>query len=314
MRLTLSQGPHIRGKGSTQMIMWIVVIALLPAAFAGVYFFGISALIIILTSVATAIATDIIMQKITKHDIAKINGSAVITGLLFALIIPPNVPFWIPIIGVFIAISLGKYAFGPGNNIFNPALIGRAFVGVSFPAIFAAGYIYIKNTSVDALTSATPLAVAKAQGVPALASQFGSNISMYKALFFGNIGGAIGETSALAILIGGIFLLAIKLIDFRIPLAYIGTVLIGSFILGSDPLFHILAGGLMIGAFFMATDYVTIPISSKGRWIFGLGCGIFTVLFRFFSGMPEGVMYSILIMNMLAPMIDRYTANKVFGR
>lgn len=313
MKLTTSSNPHIFSFHSTKKLMWIVVIALLPATIAGVLFFGIPALISVITAVGTALIVDNLMQKISGNKLGRFNGSAVITGLLFALTLPPATPFWIHIIGVTFAIAIGKYAFGPGNNIFNPALFGRAIVVISFPAILAASY-RTANLAIDAVTSATPLTVAKFSGMDALISSMDNKVSVYLSLFFGNVSGALGETSALALLIGGGFLLFVKIIDYRIPLAYIGTVAVGMLAFGFDPIFHVLAGGLLLGALFMATDFVTIPLTSKGRWICGIGCGLFTVLFRIQSGMPEGVMYSILLMNMLTPLIDRYTKQKPFGK
>ncbi len=313
MKLEVSQHPHLRSKANTQMIMWLVAIALLPAAASGVYFFGVPAVIVLCVSLATSVACDILMQKLTKDKIAWVNGSAVVTGLLFAMVIPPATPFWIVMIGAIFAIAVAKYAFGPGNNIFNPALVARAFVTVSFPSLIAAGYIAARN-SIDAVSMATPMTLAKSSGIEHLVSAYGSKLALYKSLLFGNIGGSLGETSAIALLVGAAFLIALKVIDFRIPLVYVGTVFFGSWIFGADPLFHVLAGGLLLGAFFMATDYVTIPITSSGKMIFAFGCGVLTLLFRFLSGMPEGVMYAILLMNMVVPLIDRYTRSRVFGR
>lgn len=311
-KLTISGAPHWRSKISVDLIMWVVVISLIPSAVSAVYFFGMPAFITIIVSVAAALITDIAMQKLMHKKISLLNGSSAITGLLFALIIPPAVPVWITVLGVVFAVSIGKYAFGPGNNIFNPALIGRAFIAISFPAVIASAYLPAKH-SIDAVTSATPLAIAKSSGIATLVSSFGSKTELYRSLFFGNISGSLGETSALAILLGAALLLYLKIIDYRIPLVYLGTVFVGALLFDQDPLFHLLAGGLLIGAFFMATDYVTIPLTSKGRLIFAFGCGALTLLFRIVSEMPEGVMYSVLLMNITVPLIDRYTKNKPFG-
>lgn len=275
-----------------QKIMLLVVIALLPAALTGVYMYGMRSALIILAGIAAALGTDLVLQKLTGQNLGWLNWSSILTGLLLALILPPTVPLWMPVLGVIFAVALGKYAFGVGNNIFNPALIGRAFLVISWPKLMTTWI------TPDGMTGATPLAGAQAAKMD---------------MFIGNIGGCIGETSALALLLGGIFLIALRIIDWKVPAVYIGAVFISAWIFGQDPVFHILAGGLMIGAFFMATDYVTIPLNPLGRLIFAFGCGIMTVIFRLFSGMPEGVMYSILLMNMAAPLIERLTRPRPFG-
>lgn len=297
--LIVSEAPHVRDKENIRKIMWMVVIALLPAAVAGVYFFGADALFIILFSVFSAVLTEGIIQKFLKKPLTILDGSAVITGMLLGLILPPTVPIWIPISGAVFAVAIGKHVFGGlGFNIFNPALAGRAFLVASWPLLMT------KWISPDGITGATPLGILKLEGIKAAG---------YSQLFLGNISGCIGETSALALLIGALFLFYRKIISWRIPLTYIGTVFLFSLIFGKDPVFHVLAGGLFIGAFFMATDYVTSPITKNGKLIFGFGCGILTVIIRLYSGLPEGVMYSILLMNALTPLIERYTAPKPFG-
>ncbi len=299
MNLTGRISPHIRDKRTVKEIMWYVVIALLPAVAAGVYFFGFSSLLIIIASVLSAVLTEYIIQKLLKKPITITDGSAVITGLLVALVIPPGVPLWLPVLGSFLAIAIAKHAFGGlGCNIFNPALIGRAFLVISFPVLMTTWILP------DGVTGATPLGLLK-QGIAQTASNWD--------LFIGNIGGCIGETSALALLIGGLFLLYKKIISWHTPVGYIGTVALLSSVFGHDPLFNVLAGGIMIGAFFMATDYVTSPLTNNGRLIFGIGCGLLTVIFRMLSSMPEGVMYSILLMNIVTPLIDRYVRPKRFG-
>jgi electron transport complex protein RnfD len=256
-------------------------------------------LFIILFSVLSAVLTEGIIQKFLKKPLTILDGSAVITGLLLGLILPPTVPIWIPISGAVFAIAIGKHVFGGlGFNIFNPALVGRAFLVASWPLLMT------KWISPDGITGATPLGILKLEGIKAVG---------YSQLFFGNISGSIGETSALALLIGALFLFYKKIISWRIPSIYIGTVFLLTLIFGKDPLFYILSGGLFIGAFFMATDYVTSPITKNGKLIFGFGCGLLTVIIRLYSGLPEGVMYSILLMNALTPLIDRYTAPKPFG-
>ncbi|MGM5482627.1 MAG: RnfABCDGE type electron transport complex subunit D [Nanobdellota archaeon] len=293
MNLVKSSSPHIRAKWNKDTIMGLVLIALIAPAASGVYFFGKSALLIIIVSVLTALITDLAMQIITKGISKLINLSSIVTGLLLALILPPTVPLWIPVIGTFFAVAIGKYAFGPGNSIFNPALVGRAILVVSWPKIMT------KWINPDGISSATPLA----SGIK----------PMYTDIFIGNIGGCIGETSAIALIIGGIFLISAKVIDWKIPATYILSFSLLLVLAGHDPLFHVMAGGILLGAFFMATDYVTIPITPKGRIIFATGCGVLTFLFRIFSSMPEGVMYSILLMNAFVPLIERLTIPKPFG-
>ncbi len=295
--MQISSSPHINGPQTKNYIMGMVILALTPAMAASIYFFGTDALLIILTAVIFSWITDILMQKLTEQKQGLFNLSSILTGILLALILPPTVPLWIPASGSFVAVSVGKYMFGIGNSIFNPALLGRAFLVVSWPALMS------DWIAPDGVTQATPLA----KGV--VENSQGLNLS----LFLGDVGGCIGETSALAILIGGIFLIAIKIIDWKIPAVYIGSFLLLTLISGGDPLFHLMAGGLLLGAFFMATDYVTTPLSSRGKIYFALGCGLLTFLFRFHSSMPEGVMYSILLMNALTPLIDKITIPKPFG-
>ncbi|MBW2980350.1 RnfABCDGE type electron transport complex subunit D [Candidatus Woesearchaeota archaeon] len=298
-KLVVSVSPHIKSKEDVSSIMWLVVLALLPAMIGGIIFFKVHALLIILLSTLTAVLTEYIIQKLTKKEITIKDGSAAVTGVLLALVIPPSVPLWVPIAGSFFAVAIAKHAFGGlGFNIFNPALAGRAFLTASWPLLMATWLLP------DGTTGATPLGVLKFEGIKAVS---------YGNLFLGNIGGSLGETSALAILLGAAFLLYKKIIDWRIPAAYLGTVALLMILLRQDPTFHLLAGGLMLGAFFMATDYVTTPITEKGRLVFGVGCGLLTVLIRGFGGLPGGVALSILLMNSLTPLIDRYTKTRPFG-
>lgn len=297
-KLTVSANPHVQDKDNVNKIMWYVILSLIPAAIAGVYFFGMKALLVMILSVASAVGTEFGIQKWMKKKITIKDGSAVLTGLLLGLILSPLVPWWIPILGSLFAISIGKFIFGGlGHNIFNPALVGRAFLVASWPLLMATWLLP------DGTTGATPLGLLKLGGIK----------TGYSALFLGNIGGSIGETSAIAILIGAAFLFYKKIINWRIPAVYIGTVFVLSLLFGQDPIFHIFAGGLLIGAFFMATDYVTSPLTKKGKIIFGIGLGLLTVIIRLYSGLSEGVMYSILLMNSLTPMIDRYTKLNPFG-
>jgi len=310
MNLIISQGPHIRSGWTGQRIMMSVFLALLPAAFFGIDVFGWHAAFILISAILSSWACDIAIQHLIRihkkkqgifYRVAYLNWSSLLTGLLIGMIMPPGVPVLLPAIGSLFAISLGKYAFGKGNNIFNPALIARVFLAFAFPALMAAWIIP------DAITQATPLTVLKESGMDALVTQFGSESVMYSSMALGNIGGCIGETSAMALLAGAIFLLAFGIISLSIPASFIGTVGIISLFAGRDVLFDLLAGGLFLGAFFMATDYVTSPLTFTGKIIFGIGCGALTMLFRMLSGYPEGVAFSILLMNAAVPLIDRYT-------
>lgn len=306
--ITISPGPHIKGRIDTAYMMRSVIIALVPAVAAGLYFFRIKAAVVMIVAVSVCVITEALLQKARKRKLRISDGSAVLTGLLLALILPPTTPLWMVFIGGVFAIALGKEVFGGlGNNIFNPALLARAFLMAAFPvALTSWSYPF----TLDAVTTATPLGMAKfAQEAPPAAS-----------LFLGNIPGCIGETSALALLAGIGYLLYKKVIDHRIPAAYIGTVAAissithlispGTFM---GPVFHLLAGGLLLGAGFMATDPVSTPVTVKGRWMFGMGAGIITMIIRLWGGMSEGVMYSILLMNACAPLMDRIGAPRRFG-
>lgn len=294
----VSPSPHVRDTVSVRGIMYSVVIALIPATAFGVYLFGLNALLVIIASIFSAVVTEFFALKLMGKPFT-MDGSAVVTGLILALCLPPTVPIWMPIIGAAIGVSIGKCAFGGlGHNIFNPALVGRAFLMVSWPALMTRWV-----SPFSAVTTATPLGQWHA----------GAGYASITDLFFGNVAGCVGETSALAILIGGIFLILMRYIDWRTPLSYIGTVGVLMWVLGENPLFHMLAGGLFLGAFFMATDYVTTPITKKGKIVFGLGAGILVVVIRMIGGPPEGVAYSILIMNAFTPLIDRITKPRVYG-
>jgi len=300
----ISPGPHLKGRLSVSRIMYYVVIALMFPTGAGIYFFGYRALSVIAVSIGMALLTEYLVKRLRRREFV-MDGSAVVTGLLLALILPPTIPLWMVAVGSVFSIAIVKEAFGGlGHNIFNPALGGRAFMTACFPARMTT-WVLPMGFAVDAVTSATPLS-----GVSEW-QQF--DPSVYQAMFFGNTSGSIGETSALFVLLGAILLLVLKIINWRIPAAYIGTVALLTFALGQDALFHVLAGGLMLGAFFMATDYVTSPITGRGRIVFGIGAGVLTVIIRHFGGMPEGVCFSILFMNALTPLIDRYIKVKPYG-
>jgi len=301
--------PHVHSGLSKKLIMWCVVLALLPATINGIHNFGIRSLYIILLSLATTIFCEGLFNWLRGKPLSRLlNAPAVVTGLLLGISISPTVPFWIPVLGGFVAMAIGKHAFGgAGMTMFNPALVGRAFLVVSFPSIMT------QYIGVDGITGATPLTALKLQGYESVISTFGSKFLAYKAMFLGNIGGSIGETSAMLLLLGGLFLILMRIVDWRIPTIYIGTVFAGTFLLGQDPLFHILGGGLFLGAFFMATDYAGMPITKSGRVYFAIGLGLLTVLIRIFGGLPEAVNYPILIMNAFSPLIERLTKPKPFG-
>ncbi len=312
MSYLITHAPHIKDKESVPRLMYTVILALLPAAAAGIYFFGFRALGLILVCVVTAIVTEYIINKIMKKEVMITDGSAVVTGLLLAFCITPNLPYFAAVLGTVFAIAIGKALFGGlGYNIFNPALIGRAFLAAAFPVHMVNWSAPFAYRAVEAVTAATPLGIMK----------FQHQATPYGNLLLGNIAGCVGETSALLLLLGGLFLVWRKVIDWRIPVSYLGTVvLLGAVFWGinpsrfPDPIFHLLAGGLMLGAWFMATDLVTSPLTKKGMWIFGLGAGTLVIVIRLFSGLPEGVMFSILIMNAFVPLINRYTRPRILGR
>jgi len=289
--------------------MWLVTAALLPAGIAGVCIFGPAALKTILIAVLSAVAAEWAIQAAMKKKVTICDGSAALTGLLLAYNLPAHCPFWIPVTGSFIAIAIGKQIFGGlGQNIFNPALVGRVFLMASWPQYMTT---FSRALSYDAVTQATPLALLKE-------NKLFDHIS-YLGLFMGNRGGCIGEVCVAALVIGGIFLLLRKIITWHIPVSYIVTTGLFCWAFGAntpfagDWMFHLLSGGLFLGAIFMATDYVSSPLTGRGQLIFGAGCGLLTAIIRIWGGYPEGVSYAILIMNAAAPLIDRYTKNRIYG-
>ncbi|MDL2237690.1 RnfABCDGE type electron transport complex subunit D [Christensenellaceae bacterium OttesenSCG-928-K19] len=314
-QMILSGSPHIRSNASVTKIMLDVIIALVPACIAGVYFFGPGTLTTIALCIASAVGCEAAIQYFTKRDIAIKDLSAVLTGLLLALNLPPNVPWYLPVFGAAFAIIIVKQCFGGlGHNFMNPALGGRAFLMISWPVAMTA--FLVPNGGIDAISTATPLAALTNSSV---------EVATIGDLFFGNVAGCIGETSAFALLIGGAYLLIKRIISFRIPGAYLGTVAVfacltalaapgatGSSVL-ETVLFHLLSGGVMLGAFFMATDYVTSPMNRNAQIVFGVGCGVVTMVIRLWGGYPEGVSFSILFMNLFAPLLDRAFKRKVFG-
>lgn len=325
-RLTVSLSPHEKGDLSVEKIMWGVVIALMPSFLASVYFFGFHAVRVVVLSVVFCIAVEYLVQKfITKQTITAFDGSAAITGLLLAFNVPSSIPSWQLLVGSIIAIGVAKMTFGGlGQNPFNPALIGRAFMLASFPAEMTTWPVPLVNAwkfGADAVSSATPLGILKegvkaGQTIPQLAGQ----LPGYFDMFLGAKGGCIGEVSALAILIGGAFLLYKKIITWHIPIFYLLSLaaFTGVFWLVNpakyaDPLFHILAGGAMLGAWFMATDLATSPMTVKGQVIFAVSGGILCGVIRLAGSYPEGCSYSILIMNAFVPLIDKFVKPRRFG-
>jgi electron transport complex protein RnfD len=294
--------------------MWGVVIALAPACLYSVSIYGPYSALLIAVCVATAVITEAVIQKLRGIPVTVTDGSAVVMGMLVACNIPPVISWWIPVIGTFVGMAIAKHAFGGlGCNIFNPALIGRAFLLAAYPKDMTTWQIVGKAAEIDATTTATPLGILKEQGMPELIQAFGDKVSLYKSMFIGDIGGCIGETSALLILAGGIYMLVRGIITWYIPVFFLGTLALLTFLFGGDPLFAVLAGGAMLGAWFMATDMVTSPLNPKGQIIFAVGCGVLTFIIRKYGGYPEGVSYAILIMNATVPLIDSYFPNKVFG-
>lgn len=308
MKFEVTSSPHIRGKRTTQNIMLDVIIALLPALLIGVVRFGMNALIVTLVSIISAVAAEWIYGMIVYHKNTVKDLSSVVTGLLMAMTLPATVPYWVPALGSAFAIIVVKgFCGGLGKNIFNPALAGRAFLMLVCPVYLVR---YVAPGAVDGVTSATPL---HHMVMPALPEESIAD------MFLGNIGGCLGEVCTAALLVGGIYLVWKKVISIRIPAAYLGTVAVLTLIFAKGDnafawmLYSLLGGGVVLGALFMATDYATSPVTPKGQIIYGIGCGIFTVIFRYFGLFPEGVTYAILLMNACVWAIDFYTAPRRFG-
>lgn len=308
--LIVSSSPHIRTPRDTRAIMLDVILALAPALIASVIFFGFKALLVTAVSVASCVVFEYLYRKLMKKHSTIGDLSAVVTGMLLAFCLPASAPWWVVVIGAFFSIVLVKQLFGGiGKNIWNPALTGRAFLLVSY-ALIMTSWTPTNFQSVDAATFATPLASLH-NGVLASDS--------IGAMFLGNIGGSLGEVSALALLLGGAYLVIRKVISPRIPLSFIGTVAVVTLIFSRGNahfawmLQNLFSGGLLLGAIFMATDYCTSPVTPNGQIIYGVGCGLLTVLIRYFGGYPEGVSFAILIMNVMVWMIDKNTAPRRFG-
>ncbi|MGE5732560.1 MAG: RnfABCDGE type electron transport complex subunit D [Gemmatimonas sp.] len=322
-KLVVTASPHIRGPASTPVIMWNVVGSLVPIILAATYFFGPSALLVIGASTMGAVLTERLLGKGTSIG----DGSAAITGILLGLTLPAGMPMWMAALGAFFGIAFGKLIFGGlGYNVFNPALFGRAFLQASFPAAITTwpavggrwwtlrgdnlALPFMHPRTLDAVTSATPLGLIKFEGKPTPLFD----------LMMGTTGGSLGETAGLLILLCGAYLALRGFLNWRMPLAVLGTVaLFAGLLHGIDParypsaIVELFSGGLMLGAVFMATDPVTAPLTAVGRWVFGIGIGVLVVIIRIWGGLPEGVMYAILLMNALTPFINRATQPRVFG-
>jgi len=299
--LIVTISPHIRSEDNISRMMLDVIIALSLNILVSICFYSWRAFSLILTCIVFSISTEVISQKIMKKKGTVSDFSAVVTGLLLGFCLPPSLPLWIAAIGSIFSILVGKQIFGGlGHNPFNPALVGRAFLQVSWPLQMSTWI-----SPFDGITTATPLTIDKLN-LPGV-------IPSYEELFLGSYAGSLGETSVIALLLGAGYLLLRKRIKLYIPISYIFTVVIIAAILNKDVLLHVLSGGLILGAFFMAADPVTSPLTDKGKLIFGAGCGLLTMIIRFRGGFPEGVCYSILIMNMLTPFIDKITRTKKFG-
>lgn len=322
---TVSPSPHIHQTETVPRLMYGVLIALVPALLASALVFGVSALLVIVYAVASCVAFEFLINRfLLKKQISVLDGSAIITGVLLAFNLPASIPWWAIIVGSLVAIGIGKMAFGGlGNNPFNPALVGRVFLLISFPVPMTNWPKPVDSplSLVDGVSGATPLAIVK-EGLDAgqTIPQVIQNLPPYFDFFIGNIGGSIGEISGLALALGFIYMLYKKIITWHIPVAMLGAIFLFSGVFWAvdpdqymDPLFHILTGGILLGAFFMATDYVTSPMSYRGMVIYGIGIGVVTMVIRFWGAYPEGVSFAILIMNAFVPLINKYVKPKRFG-
>lgn len=365
-KFQLAVSPHVGSSQTTRKLMFDVVIALLPALAAAIWYFGMQALLITVLAVVSAVLTEYLCLKFMKKPVDfAFDGSAVVAGLLLAFNLPSSVPWWMPILGSSFAIAVGKQAFGGlGHNIVNPALLGRAFLMASFPVLMTAGWLApqdwrdgnvltasafvseelscMTDAEADAITAATPLNVMKqtfdfdsnvetalAKGDTETATEYEEKVvsirsalssgTTYLNLFLGRRGGSLGETSGLFLLLGALYLVLRGVLELRLPLSYLGAVALFGWIFGGpgffngDPLFQVLAGGVILGGFFMCSDMVTTPVTPKGRIVFGIGAGIITIVIRRWGGYPEGCCYSILLMNLVTPLIDKFTLPKMFG-
>lgn len=337
--LFVSSSPHAHGGASSAKIMWTVSASLVPAAAWSIWLFGLPALQVILGTVLFSAAFEAVSQRLAGKPTTITDGSAVLTGLILALTLPPGLPLWICAVGAFISIVVAKAVFGGlGQNPFNPAMTGRVFLLIAFPGpltrwivpmgtgdtLFgqpvtaydaAGGMVELGAKGVDAITAATPLGLLAEKGAHAVAA-----LSQSPEIFIGQLNGSLGETSGLLLLLGGIFLLLRRIISWHIPVTFLGTVAVFAAVTYgvnpdqyAGPAFHVFTGGVMIGAWFMATDYVTSPMFPMGKIVFGIGCGVLTMVIRLWAGYPEGVSFAVLLMNATVPIIDRYTRPKKFG-
>jgi Na+-translocating ferredoxin:NAD+ oxidoreductase subunit D len=326
-KLTLSPSPHVKSDDTTSSIMFGVVIAMMPAMIVSFAFFGLGAIKVTLFSILFCMVFEYLIQKLLfKGECTLTDGSAVVTGMLLAFNLPSNFPIWMIIVGSFVAISMGKMTFGGlGNNPFNPALVGRVFLLISFPVEMTSWPIPVlldfSTSSLDGVTAATALGVMK-EGITAgnSLSDLFNQLPSFCNMFLGKMGGSIGEISGIALIIGGLYMLWRKIITWHIPVSFIASVAIIAGVSSlispsSNPgvMFHLLSGGLLLGAIFMATDMVTSPMSPMGQIIFGIGCGLITILVRMFGAYPEGVSFAILIMNAFTPIINMLCKPKRFG-
>ncbi len=320
----VSPSPHIYTDQSVPKLMYGVIVSLLPVLGVSVFYFGIGMIIVTTVSIASCILFEYLIQKyILKVKPTHLDGSALLTGLLLAFCLPANIPFWMVMVGALAAVGIGKMTFGGlGNNIFNPALVGRVFLFISFPVAMTAWPVpgqWMQYT--DAVTGATPLGLMKEGLAIKTVGEIMPEIPVVLNLFMGKMMGSAGEVSALALLVGMLYMMYRKIISWHIPVSILGTVFIFTGILWlinpdrfADPLFHLLTGGLMLGAIYMATDYVTSPMTGKGMLIYGVGIGIVTVLIRTFGAYPEGVQFAILIFNGFTPLINKFVKPKRFGK
>lgn len=322
--LTVSGSPHVHGDQSLKKIMWGVVLAMIPAMLVSFWYFGLPAIIITLTAVISCLIFEYLIQKyLLKEKTSITDGSAVITGVLLAFNVPSSLPLWQMVIGALVAIGIAKMSYGGlGKNPFNPALVGRVFLLISFPVDMTLWPLPKPIWSlVDAVTGPTSLGILKEGiGKGDTISQLASELPSLQNLFIGGVGGSLGEVSAAAIILGGLYMIFKKIISWHIPVSFITTVAIFTGIMWQvnpehyiNPMFHLLAGGLMLGAIFMATDMVTSPMTYKGMILYGIGCGILTVLIRLWGSYPEGVSFAILIMNAVVPLINKGFKPKRFG-
>ncbi len=320
-RFLVSSSPHIHEGMKIGGLMGLVIMALLPASLFSIYLFGAAALRTIAVSIGSAVLFEAIWQKALRKPVTVSNLSPVVTGLLLALNLPSTSPWWMILVGTFFAIVIAKQLYGGlGYNLFNPALVGRVVLLIAFPLQMTAKWMSPSAWGANAVTTATPLGKARETLMTLGHIEVHLTRSDVINLLIGNRAGSLGEVSVILLLVGGIFLLSKRVITWHTPVAYIGSVwvLTGIFHLVNparyaDPSFHVITGGLFLGAFFMATDYVTSPLTAKGKLIFGVGCGVFTVVIRLFGSYPEGVSFAILLMNAVTPLIDRYTGPVVFG-